>query len=978
MNRKCISFILALAMVLELCFAPSFIEPSYAVDSATITAGGITVERSIDTASPANPSVTLTVTNNSGADINVDIADTVDNHFTVDPTYSTDPAKYTVSGVAIANGTSFSAVYIMHPLPAFPGATTVNTNNPATSGVYNAGTATLLVAVPNVVLNNFNPGYRGVITANDSYVYLGNSVDLKNAFTLTAADFDGINNAGADFVFTILDGVTTTTYGAYTIARGNTYAAGAWSWNGLYTADGTMSPTTDQAFRLKVESVIIPGLVGKQDVHGTQSRVIVYEPVFNLNIVATDKAVDAYTTIDAITTCLTHGALEYYWRASDNTTAPALSGPAVEIDMKASHVTGPGVWVTPGAWYRTGLDDADFDVATVTAIVSGSATKTSILLTEGTHYNVTQAHAGDNHDFTLLVTAKVVVDPNTGVWTTNRTNGVDVATTSALFGNLWAGRPTSAAVAPAAYADKVKFVYSSSMGSIESDVPTHPNPALIFSHWTVSDTAIGDYVPANPEKDFIRTYTANYALKKSLDYYDDDAVTTLAATEYYPLNTTQSVLHQNPTKAGFIFLGWGTSSNPAVTTTIANIYMDADKAVYAKWVPSFTLTYNMNGGTPAYPAEEYASGAAATASIVAKGPTKAGNTFKGWFLDAGFTNQVTAGSIVLMTTDRAVYAKWDPNSSGGPPGGPSSSNHTLKYESNGGTKFNNETYPKGTKVPLATINAKTPTRTGYTFGGWYLDEALTKPVNAPITMDKDITVYAKWNAGKVPPTLNGDDHFAYIIGYDTGDVRPLANIPRSEVATIFFRLLKDEIRDGNFTRSNSYKDMDPKAWYNNPISTMSKLGIVSGDPNGKFRPEEPITRAEFATICARFDESTPNQTPIFTDVQSKSDHWAFEYINKAAALGWINGYTDGTFRPDDYITRAEAMTVINRVLQRIPETEDDLLPKMVTWVDNPRGEWYYLAVQEATNSHDFKRKSNGVNETWTKFTEPRDWSTYER
>jgi hypothetical protein len=155
---------------------------------------------------------------------------------------------------------------------------------------------------------------------------------------------------------------------------------------------------------------------------------------------------------------------------------------------------------------------------------------------------------------------------------------------------------------------------------------------------------------------------------------------------------------------------------------------------------------------------------------------------------------------------------------------------------------------------------------------------------------------------------------------------------------------------------------------------MAKLGYVTGDENG-FRPEDYITRAEFATICSRFDESPAPKTMYFNDI---SDHWAKDYINKAAALGWLNGYSDGGFHPDDYITRAEAMTLINRVLLRIPEKESDLLAQMVTWPDNESENWFYLAVQEATNSHDFSRKSDGVHETWTKFTAPRDWSTYEK
>ena len=201
----------------------------------------------------------------------------------------------------------------------------------------------------------------------------------------------------------------------------------------------------------------------------------------------------------------------------------------------------------------------------------------------------------------------------------------------------------------------------------------------------------------------------------------------------------------------------------------------------------------------------------------------------------------------------------------------------------------------------------------------------------------------------VPPMLNGDDHFAYVIGYEDGTVKPDGQIIRAEVATIIFRLLDPDVRDENLTSENGFTDVSEGDWYNTAISTLVELGIIEGRSNTIFDPNAPITRAEFATLFARFDESGVKPDGGFADVKT---HWARESIERAAALGWINGYEDGTFRPDNRITRAEAMTMINRVLNREPEDEGDLLPDMRVWSDNQPGTWYYLAVQEATNSHD--------------------------
>ena len=260
------------------------------------------------------------------------------------------------------------------------------------------------------------------------------------------------------------------------------------------------------------------------------------------------------------------------------------------------------------------------------------------------------------------------------------------------------------------------------------------------------------------------------------------------------------------------------------------------------------------------------------------------------------------------------------------------------------------------------------------------------PIPANIT---PVTFYNTIDTGKddyypiiIPTIINKDtgmlnktDHFAYVIGYPDGTVHPNGQITRAEVATIFFRLLRDEVRDGAFTTSNTYSDVAYGKWYNNPISTMSALGIITGYPDGTFKPNKPITRAEFAAIAARFDETQSGKSATFSDVIG---HWAAKEIGIAYYNDWIKGYPDGTFKPDQNITRAEAMTLINRVLERKPESPADLLTNMNKWTDNmDTSKWYYLDVQEATNSHGYTRKTFNY-ELWRQMLNDPDWSRYER
>ena len=373
-------------------------------------------------------------------------------------------------------------------------------------------------------------------------------------------------------------------------------------------------------------------------------------------------------------------------------------------------------------------------------------------------------------------------------------------------------------------------------------------------------------------------------------------------------------------------------------------------------IQKFSVTYTDGIGGTSF-ADEVTSDlrrGTPTPAFTGGTPTRSGYTFTGW-----------EPSVAATVTDNAVYtAQWAKNSSSSH----HSTRYTLHYESNGGTAYKDERYSSGTKVTLD----KTPTRESYTFTGWYADKELTQKISS-IKMTSDKTVYAGWEATGVPDKLNGDDHFAYVIGYPDGKVHPKGNISRAETATIFFRLLKADIRDGNLTADNGFSDVANGQWHNKAISTMAKLGIVKGRRADSFDPDASITRAEFAAICARFNTKPVENNGSFSDI---SGHWAENEIERAAAFGWISGYPDGTFHPDARITRAEAMTMINRVLCRMPQSESDLLDSMVTWPDNKLSDWHYLAVQEATNSHDFNRQGE-VGESWTKLTSVPDWKQYQ-
>ena len=401
--------------------------------------------------------------------------------------------------------------------------------------------------------------------------------------------------------------------------------------------------------------------------------------------------------------------------------------------------------------------------------------------------------------------------------------------------------------------------------------------------------------------------------------------------------------------------------------------------VHAVYTPiSYGITYYLDGGTNSpdnhetYTVED---------TFTLKAPTKQGYAFTGWTSD-GETEPKLAVTIPVGTTGRLVFtAHWVEVA-------------TITATADEHGKID----PAGT-ITVPKGESKTFTITPDS--GYHIKDVLVdgKSVGAVSTYTfkevvADHTIHAAFAENHTPghPTqpeqpkveipdddalgLNTDDHFAYIVGYGNGEVRPQNNITRAEVATIFFRLLTDDVRDENLTKTNRYSDVAATSWYNTAVSTLSSMGIITGYPDGTFRPNAAITRAEFAAIAARFDNDGDKTAAKFSDI---ANHWAKDEISIAYNNGWITGYPNGTFGPQRDITRAETMTLVNRVLNRQPETEDDLLPNMTVWTDNANPKaWYYLAVQEATNSHYYEFKTNSQYEKWTELRETRDWSQLEK
>lgn len=433
----------------------------------------------------------------------------------------------------------------------------------------------------------------------------------------------------------------------------------------------------------------------------------------------------------------------------------------------------------------------------------------------------------------------------------------------------------------------------------------------------------------------------------------------------YAFDTDVTVRTAHPEKAGYTFTGWTNIANIVTVDADGKFTMPAQDVRFdAQFsINQYHVTYKVDGKDYGN-TETYVFNSDVAIRPV---PTKEGYTFSGWTSDDSAFDIRGFKMPAHDVTIKGTYAI---------------NRYTVTYKVDTEV-VGTDVYDFNSDVVIRDV----PTKEGYTFSGWKIGTADAENFKMPA---HDVTIegtFAKNSSGhhhrrptvtipdKVPTGLNGNDHYAYIVGYPDKTVRPQNGITRAEVATIFFRLLTDETRNANSTKSNSYSDVAAGAWYNHAVSTLSAMGIVKGDSNGKFNPNAPITRAEFAAIAARFDDKANSTTADFSDIVS---HWAKNEISAASNNGWINGYPDGTFRPDNKITRAEAMTLVNRVLKRLPETAEDLHDDMIKWSDNSdASQWFYLAVQEATNSHYYKAKENKF-EKWSELRDTRDWTELEK
>ena len=434
----------------------------------------------------------------------------------------------------------------------------------------------------------------------------------------------------------------------------------------------------------------------------------------------------------------------------------------------------------------------------------------------------------------------------------------------------------------------------------------------------------------------------------------------------------------DPTKDKYTFIGWYVDPEFSAEYDFATV-LEADKTIYAK----FELTSTPIGDVyvrydvlhiKQLPDGSYDLANAEVEHLSAKKDTTVTAVVK----DYSATHHINVNSTLSKLTDTAIQPY--PGADGKPVYTILSvyydlDFHTLTFDTMGGSRIDPVTVRHGNAV----AKPKDPVNGGYIFDGWYTDKTYRTPYNFATVLTQDTTIYAKWflialpgvTIKKTTPKLNTSDHFAYVQGYPDGTVKPTGNITRAETAAILFRLMDEGSRKTYYSTKSGFRDVATGSWYNTYVATLNNAGVITDSSNGYFRPNEAITRAELAAMLANFTE-TAGAANYFNDVSAR--YWAANAIAICAKLGWITGYPDGSFRPDRNVTRAELMAMINRATGRAPKSADAFLPGMKTWSDNTADKWYYLDVQEATNSHSYTVKDS---EKWTALNADPNWSLYE-
>lgn len=339
-----------------------------------------------------------------------------------------------------------------------------------------------------------------------------------------------------------------------------------------------------------------------------------------------------------------------------------------------------------------------------------------------------------------------------------------------------------------------------------------------------------------------------------------------------------------------------------------------------------------------------------------------------------FTSDASTASVVYTPTPTSPPSG---NTNHGRPAATASPSKTpvVKSQAGGITKTEVVTVREG-KYFIDIDNVTVPEKEGFAFEGWYTDPFFTKPVSGMFQITDDITIYARYINLKAPEQLISEDHMAYIFGYPDGEVKPNDNITREEAVAALYRLLKPEYAATLEADSNQFPDVEPERWSNKAISAMAMGGYVVGDTDGNFNPSNPITRAEFVMLISKFIDLGDAQVPDTNQFSDISGHWAEKAILSAAnAMYWITGYEDGTFRPNSHITRAEAITIINKMLVRYGDVDSTYA---INWPDITKSDWYYAQIIEATTDNIYERNENGWQEIWLSETpEPSEENTLE-
>jgi uncharacterized repeat protein (TIGR02543 family) len=558
------------------------------------------------------------------------------------------------------------------------------------------------------------------------------------------------------------------------------------------------------------------------------------------------------------------------------------------------------------------------------------------------------------------------------------------------------------------YRDKSGNTLADAESRVQNAGVSYTVSAREFTNYTLDTTAttrtIGDVTEKLSETTVIGTMPANGEAVITFYYNPNsyhitynanakDATGTTKDEAAHPYKTSAAVLANGFSRDGYTFNGWTSDAAGKGKSYAAgdDIVVTGNITLYAQWLPNMSASADgykgiYDGVSHTISVQDTSENATVTYSTTSDGSytsTNPGYTDVGkytvyykvekdgyapFFGNATVTITPKPVTVTVKNANKNYGAK-DPSFTATVEG--TLNNDSVKYDLNRAA---------GESVGTYAINATGAKEQGnykvtYVPGKLTINSVYVPNPNPNPNPNPGTTIDAN-----IPTGLNGIDHIAYIIGRQ-GYARPEAPITRAEVASIFFRLLTDEMRETYLTSESSFSDVHKGEWYNTMVDTLAEMGIIKGYPDGTFRPNAYITRAEFAAIAARFDSTDiTGKTATFSDIATS---WAKDEIVRTAVLGWTNGYPDGTFRPQNDITRAEVATLVNRVLKRVPGKTEDLLADMVTWPDNlDTTKWYYLAIQEASNTHDYEKYTGDDKTTeyekWTKLKENPDWTKYQK